>query len=73
MSMDHEELHKEIKKDLEKVKDDIIAKLDDYQKRVSTLEANQAWIKKAVIGAITAAVGTTGYVIKEIISQAIKG
>lgn len=62
--MDHEDLYKKFSKDIESLRIDLhkaehhlASKLDMYQHRVTKLEADQGWIRWALIFMITTAVG----------------
>ena len=69
--MDHSELLKEIRTDLKKVEKTIVEKLDDYQKRVTKLETNEAWLKKIVIGLVVTTAGIGGYAVKVILTKSL--
>lgn len=62
--MDHYELLDKVREDLHKVKDEIVGKLDVYQQRVTRLETEQGWIKRAVIAIMATLVALSIYYIK---------
>lgn len=62
--MDHYELLDKVREDLHQVKDEIVAKLDVYQQRVTRLEAEQGWIKRAVLAIMATLVALSIYYIK---------
>lgn len=66
--MNHDDLYIKMREDLYEVKDEIIEKLDGYQHRVTKLETEQGWIKRALIFILTTAIGLGSYYFKQSIA-----
>lgn len=70
--MDHPELLNKMREELHHVKDEIIGKLDDYQHRVTKLETEQGWIRRAVLAIMGTLVALSLYYIKVDMSDKIR-